>query len=66
MLSLTFGLLAAVCWGLNNFIIRILKQLRGIYASMAAILFLDFSFKIRWQFSIPKCLEYHISPYQFQ
>ena len=39
MLSLTFGLVAAVCWGLNVFVIRILKQPRGISASMAAVLF---------------------------
>jgi len=39
MLSLTFGLVAAVCWGLHDFIIRILKQPRGIYASIAAVLF---------------------------
>ena len=40
MLSLTFGLVAAVCWGLHDFIIRILKQPKGIYASIAAVLFL--------------------------
>jgi drug/metabolite transporter (DMT)-like permease len=39
MLSLTFGLVAAVCWGLHDFIIRILKQPKGIYASIAAVLF---------------------------
>ena len=39
MLSLTFGLVAALCWGLHDFIIRILKQPRGIYASIAAVLF---------------------------
>jgi len=39
MLSLTFGLVAAVCWGLHDFIVRILKQPRGIYASIAAVLF---------------------------
>ena len=39
MLSLTFGLVAAVCWGLHDFIIRILKQPRGIYASIATVLF---------------------------
>ena len=39
MLSLTFGLIAAVCWGLHDFIIRILKQPRGIYASIASVLF---------------------------
>ena len=39
MLSLTFGLIAALCWGLHDFIIRILKQPRGIYASIAAVLF---------------------------
>ena len=40
MLSLTFGLVAAVCWGLHDFIIRILKQPKVIYASIAAVLFL--------------------------
>ena len=40
MLSLTFGLVAAICWGLHDFIIRILKQPKGIYASIAAVLFL--------------------------
>jgi len=40
MLSLIFGLVAAVCWGLHDFIIRILKQPKGIYASIAAVLFL--------------------------
>ena len=39
MLSLTFGLVAALCWGLHDFIIRILKQPRGVYASIAAVLF---------------------------
>ena len=39
MLSLTFGLIAALCWGLHDFIIRVLKQPRGIYASIAAVLF---------------------------
>ena len=39
MLSLTFGLVAALCWGHHDFIIRILKQPRGIYASIAAVLF---------------------------
>ena len=39
MLSLTFGLVAAVCWGLHDFIIRILKQPKGIYASITAVLF---------------------------
>tara|TARA_B100000902_G_scaffold288848_1_gene275050 strand:- start:735 stop:1577 length:843 start_codon:yes stop_codon:yes gene_type:complete len=39
MLSLTFGLVAAVCWGLHDFIIRTLNQPRGIYASIAAVLF---------------------------
>ena len=39
MLSLTFGLIAAICWGLHDFIIRILRQPRGIYASIAAVLF---------------------------
>lgn len=39
MLSLTFGLVAAICWGLHDFIIRILKQPKGIYASIAAVLF---------------------------
>ena len=39
MLSLTFGLVAALCWGLHDFIIRILRQPRGIYASIAAVLF---------------------------
>ena len=39
MLSLTFGLIAALCWGLHDFIIRILRQPRGIYASIAAVLF---------------------------
>jgi len=40
MLSLTFGLVAAICWGFHDFIIRILKQPKGIYASIAAVLFL--------------------------
>ena len=39
MLSLTFGLVAAICWGLHDFIIRILKQPKGIYASIVAVLF---------------------------
>ena len=39
MLSLTFGLVAAICWGLHDFIIRILKQPKGIYASIATVLF---------------------------
>ena len=39
MFSLTFGLIAAICWGLHDFIIRILRQPRGIYASIAAVLF---------------------------
>ena len=40
MFSLTFGLIAAICWGLHDFIIRILRQPRGIYASIAAYCFL--------------------------
>ena len=65
MLSLTFGLVAALCWGLHDFIIRILKQPRGVYASIAAVLFFGCLFQspvvISCGFS-----EYHILPYQFQ